>query len=352
MYYSIGKKVGVFIDSQYEDKWGNFKLNDVAEIITNECYEQTNVKLSIYYEKNPMTKNTDEAAMKFYDANLSVAIIKNSDTDFSIFASYECPEWFNVMLEVMMLKAGLTFVHAAALEKNGSSVLLPARGGVGKTATAMKLIKQHGWRLLGDDLVILNEAPNLIIGYHRPFVIYGYHKNIFPEFFSEGKGPVKNSFVSDIMTTTIPMMKKILRTVPAVLSFARTHNPHSKRVRPADLFSENQLANCAEHINKTIWIDRTSTDSVSFSACSFEEISARCAAVTLTELTAGGTNLNNSLIEMCNSGMLNYKEIYNRIFDIIASVISNADTYVLSIPKHIPIEDVADIVYEYIESVK
>jgi HprK-related kinase A len=58
-------------------------------------------------------------------------------------------------------------IHAAVVEKNGKSVILPAPPGSGKSTLCAALI-QRGWRLLSDELALYDFESGLIYGMARP----------------------------------------------------------------------------------------------------------------------------------------------------------------------------------------
>jgi hypothetical protein len=60
----------------------------------------------------------------------------------------------NPLLELMLWKRGLRLIHSAGVEKGGRACLVAGRGGAHKTTFTMALLRR-GWRLLGDDLVLL-----------------------------------------------------------------------------------------------------------------------------------------------------------------------------------------------------
>ena len=352
MYYRLANKVGIFIDECFETKFGAMGMDVLAEKITADQFSLCISILSIHYTDKIDHQNCNEDGEYYYsrdrfiDPGLGVCIEKKSEMSFSIRANQECPEWFMCMLEIVLLKAKVTFVHCAAIEKNGKTLFLPARGGVGKTATVVKMIREHGWRLLCDDLLLLDGENCDVYSYHKKFVIYGYHKNLFPELFSERRSPIKSKTVNHAFGKMIPMVKKVLRTVPGLLAFARENNPMQMRVYPKEIFTPDQLAYHTEGISETIWLERTTATDITLKNCSVEEIASRCAAVTMSELTYGSMNLNNCLFTMCGSGMLQYSEIYTRIYQIVLDCVQGTAPRILGIPQDVPVEKVYQMVYE------
>ncbi len=62
-----------------------------------------------------------------------------------------------LVFQVKLLQKGMTLVHAAGLEKDGEGVLISGWPRSGKSSTALKLARESGYKLLGDDMVILGE---------------------------------------------------------------------------------------------------------------------------------------------------------------------------------------------------
>lgn len=352
MYFKLAEKIGIYFEDRFIEKFDAQMMDVLAQPSDAEEFKNCAATLSV----GCIDKIDTEGCMpdgdnfysnnKFIDTKLGVVIEKLSDTSFSLKSNQDCPEWFMCMLEITMLSADMTFAHCAAMEKDGKALFMPARGGVGKTATVVKMVQEHGWRLMGDDLVVLDKASGVMYAYPKMFVIYGYHKDLFPQLFEKGKGPVKNDAISHMMTKMIPTAKKVLRLVPGALAYARAHNPQQIRVYPKDIFKPEELAVKAESIEKTVWLERVATADVVYAECAPENIASRCAAITLSELTYGAMNLNDCLFTMCGSGMLNFEKIYNNIYEIVLSCIKGADTHVLSIPQSIHIDNVSDVVFE------
>jgi hypothetical protein len=61
------------------------------------------------------------------------------------------------LLEWMIWQQGGLLLHAAAVEKNGRCVLIAGRGGVHKSSFVLALM-QRGWRVYGDDLILLADG--------------------------------------------------------------------------------------------------------------------------------------------------------------------------------------------------
>jgi len=58
-------------------------------------------------------------------------------------------------------------LHAAVLEKNGRAVVLPGDPGAGKSTLTAALMLS-GWRLLSDEITLVDRDDGLLVGLARP----------------------------------------------------------------------------------------------------------------------------------------------------------------------------------------
>ncbi len=354
MYYLLANKVGIFFHKEYLKRFEDAGMNVIAKPSSPKEFKNAEASIAVFYSKDLDTDGCMNdgtcyySAVRFIDTELGVQIDKKGDKCFEIRSGQDCTEWFMCMLEIALLKADMTFAHCAALEKNGEALFMPARGGVGKTATVVKMVQNHGWRLLGDDLILLNGRDGSVQPYLKQFVIYGYHRDLFPQLFRKGHGPVQNKAVSGMMSRMIPAAKRVLRMTPGLMAYIRKHNPQHIRVYPKDIFRQEMLSEGAVKIRKTVWLERSAADDTVYVVQSADQIASRCASVTLSELTYGKMNLNHGLLTMCGTGLLRYDEIYPRISDIVRSCIEESDLNLLSIPAKVDINLVSDIVFKHV----
>lgn len=75
-------------------------------------------------------------------------------------------------------------IHAAVIEKSGYAAIMPAPPGSGKSTLTAALI-QEGWRLLSDELTIINVETTYVTPYPRPVSLKNQSidiiKNRYPE---------------------------------------------------------------------------------------------------------------------------------------------------------------------------
>jgi hypothetical protein len=68
---------------------------------------------------------------------------------------------FDYLTQVAQLDLGQSYFHASSVEREGEGTAIVAWGGIGKTSAALKLITEHGFRFLSDDLGLVDDAGTL-----------------------------------------------------------------------------------------------------------------------------------------------------------------------------------------------
>ncbi|MEK7658950.1 MAG: hypothetical protein AAB352_03750 [Patescibacteria group bacterium] len=94
---------------------------------------------------------------------------------------------FTGLIQQLFISKGISFAHAAALQNpSGGVTILAGSGGVGKTALSGFLVKEKGYKLLGDDMIALTEL-GMCLAFHKAFVLKEYHRSVYPELFATRK---------------------------------------------------------------------------------------------------------------------------------------------------------------------
>lgn len=345
-FFSVLDLVGIAVDENYPWQDTLFIAQGVS-MIGKDAYEKCKRTITVSYRKK-----LDFNAFRFIGDGAYIgenayadesygAIITKKEKGFDLSVSQECNEWLVILLQISLLEIGYTLLHAAALEKDGEVLLLPSWGGVGKTATVCRFVREHGWKLLGDDLVILGKER--ILPFLKPFVIYPYHKNLFPELFAAGKNhTVKNIAVSSWMSKIIPCVKRMLRPFPMILAFLRKHNPQSMRVPPQRIFRKDQLSS-GGIVKKIVWLERSKKTGIDFIACSEELLASKATGVTCVELFSARLE---AVFHMCGAGMIGFNDVFIRMQDILKQAFNKKECFLLSIPVTVPIEEVGTTIYQ------
>ena len=329
----INSGIATFEQADYEKCRAYISIKKCNQIDTNDCRD---IGDNVFIGSNTLV-----------DVKYGVRLERKESHHITLKVTQECNEWLIISIQLLLLEMDCTLIHAAALEKNGEAILLPSWGGVGKTATVMNMVCEDGWRLLGDDLVILQ--ANEILPFLKPFVIYPYHKALFPKIFSENKWRVvRNLKLNKFMSKTIPIVKKIMRPIPGLLAFARKHNPQSMRISPMQIFRKEQLS-VGGILNKVVWLDRITEGQIRFGEKSVEVLASKTTSVSMMELFADRLNC---LFALCGSGIFDYRKIFFKMYELIYQAYKSTSCFELEIPKSISIDKIGSIVLKHIVSKK
>ena len=348
-YYSVYDLVGIQVCDGYPWCDTLFLSHGVAKD-GKDAYELCRQKIHVDFTKElPMgdVRFIGDGAYigqdVYLDEQYGVRVEKHEDY-WRLIVTQECNEWLVIVLQLALLNCEHSLIHAAALEKDGKVLLLPSWGGVGKTATVCRFIREYGWRLLGDDLVIIGEGR--VLPFLKPFVIYPYHKDLFPELFNNGENhTVKNIALSNMMSRMIPGVKRALRPFPRVLAYLRKHNPQSMRVSPRKIFAEDQLSQGGE-VCRMVWLERSMKENVCFSEITPEALASKAVTVSCVELFASKLE---SVYHMCGCGMLTFDDVFMRMRQIILETAENAPCGLLEIPAVVSITEVGEVIYKQLE---
>ena len=351
-YLSIHNIVGLEINDSY--KWYDTLIPNIPMFESSkEKVEKINTIIRINYKKRLELEDSYEVvpyifinrnSNQFYDKKYG-CIISKEKNGYSIDCCQECNEWIMMILEYCLLKNGATFIHSAGVAKDGKAYVFPSWGGVGKTASVAKLIRENDYKLLGDDLVILDKEGN-VYAFPKKFVLYAYHKNLFKDNMKDKK--LIKGRLSNLVSHFIPAIKSILRHFPFVMAWARRHNPQSKRVSPYEIFGSESIEIKAK-LRGFTWLERTKIDKTKTVSIDSYNLSARALMITLHELY--DTRLQEFVIAMCSDNF-DFKYVFDDSIDFINHIVKNSTINQLFIPQDYHIENVAQDVVDYTLNLK
>ncbi|MFT4732072.1 MAG: HprK-related kinase A [Gammaproteobacteria bacterium] len=78
-------------------------------------------------------------------------------------------------------------IHAAVVEKNGFALILPGQPGSGKSTLCAALVERGGWRLLSDELTMLQLDDQLVVPNPRPVSLKNQSINLVKSITSSEK---------------------------------------------------------------------------------------------------------------------------------------------------------------------
>ena len=244
------------------------------------------------------------------------------------------------ILQFLFKQRNLTFVHGAGIMVDSKGILLPAFGGIGKTAFISEAVKDDRVEVLGDDLILL-DAEGYLHPYLRPFCLYSYHKTLFPEYFKKNKVKYKKPTLWNL---GIRKSKEILNIPDNVFCSYKT-------VAPYHLFNKSKLADKNVPLDK-IYLLRRCKGLENLRCSKTEEVDKVvnfCSGVMAHEWHSFAKTTFNLLAQKEES----VSRYYKFVEDNIRKCISKANSmYIVDIPENMGVDEVAIKLKELILDVK
>lgn len=100
-------------------------------------------------------------------------------------------------------------IHAAVIEKDGKSAMLPAPPGSGKSTLCTGLV-MRGWRLLSDELALYDMASGLVYGMSRPINLKNQSIDVIKQF---APAAVMTASMPDTTKGTVALVRPPLTSV-------------------------------------------------------------------------------------------------------------------------------------------
>ena len=192
VYYDIHGLVGISLDGRVSD-WIVRDIDfQIAHFKRPYLSRRPGISEIRIYPYNDYAELAGKALEKFHDARgLRGVLLDNSERrlavtklneGFAVFA--DTPNFLiTLYIQLLLCHSGYSMVHAAAvMDENGAVTLFTGAGGVGKTALVGKLVKEHGYKCLGDDIVLLSQ-DGMCRSFPRSFVLKEYHRQVFGDVF-------------------------------------------------------------------------------------------------------------------------------------------------------------------------
>jgi len=181
----VDKEVSTSVAQQIDFQIGYFQVRDLPEVLPPLSIQVFPFERLSSEKLEPMISFHTQIAScgeLLIDPAQRIALIRgmNSYTVYTDNAFL-----INLLMQLLWNESGNTFIHAAAVANpDGEVILLPGAGGVGKTSLVGYLVRNHGYKLLGDDLVLIDHDSNCF-AFPRPFIIKEYHREDYPEVFKK-----------------------------------------------------------------------------------------------------------------------------------------------------------------------
>lgn len=277
----------------------------------------------------------------FHDSAEGIAVEKHS-RGFKIYS--DSPNFLiNLYVQLLLIENDYSMVHAASVvDKNDRVTLLPAAGTVGKTALLGYMVEEHGFRHMGDDIIILGKQGNCL-SFPRSFVLKEYHRSVYPEVFERLKIKKRTSYaLKKFVVENAPFIgvtKTILRRRKLYYKVAHSVNltPYLATIPVEEIFGPDTFAQRGD-IERIVFLERYEGTEFKLEKINEGSLFRRMFAIIHHEWVAGMQQLFTlGAIEIVNLPLY-----FQRVSEIIRSAISGKECQIMFIPCSATPRDLVD----------
>ena len=220
------------------------------------------LRVSIAPAKSGRREKLPISAQRFFDWNyLSVEEIRAKNFMYGV---------FDYLTHIAQLQLGQSYIHASSLERGGEGTAIVAWGGIGKTSAALKLITEHGFNFLSDDLGLVDDAGTV---WRTPKRLQVYAYNL------EGEERLRSMLLDGrSVLDRASWAWKLQRRGPKGVR---------RRVSAEELFGERSVARSAP-LKRVFCLERGDAKGFETREISTDELTHRAAEVVMHEIEPFG----------------------------------------------------------------
>lgn len=293
-HYNIHNLVEIIIDKKV-NKWIVRDIEfQVGFFFSSEESQKKIPKIEIYpYAEFSKLQNFNKQESYFYKEISLVdkylnnpnekLCIYNKDGNFLIFADYS-NFLINLYIQILIVEQGFTMIHAAGYKYfNGLIQVVTGAGGIGKTSIASYAAINKGFKILGDDILIIGKNKECL-AFPREFVLKTYHSKSHDQIFKKNNISLFNFYkIKRLIIENLPftaLIKKILKKVGIYYFVSRIVNPvqHLATISANKMFGNNSIATKGQ-IGKIFFLDRIKDYSFHIKKTNSEVLSNRLISI-------------------------------------------------------------------------
>lgn len=183
IYYNLHDFLRIRITQNNLDLKTNYE-HYFSQIKSDHAFNEVNYHIKEYSEFKPPENYFNvsdlylgfEGGVCFPKENYALTYDGNKITEYTTYANRAT----NLYIQALLVQNNMSLVHCAGIELNGKGLIFPAFGGAGKTMLVSEMRKLTGFKLFGDDFVIIDGNSNMY-SYPSDLSVYDHHIELFPE---------------------------------------------------------------------------------------------------------------------------------------------------------------------------
>ncbi len=372
LHYNIHNRIDVFVDgrlprpitSTIDFQIGYFKTADARAMSPHRIdvrpYSEFGPGSDVVFDSFHLLRGVTGSCVDNPERRWA---IRREEHGFSVFTDESLV--ITPFVQLLLMEHGISLVHAAAVaDEAGRVTLLAGAGGVGKTAILGHLVREHGYRLLGDDNVGLKE-DGTCLSMPRSFVLKEYHRTVYPEVFdrlgvgaeSRGRKLAKSAVygligvlganapfigLSKVLLKHLGLLDRVSHRLaaPPKFDFLAT-------VPVEEIFGSGCVA-AEGKLDRIVFLQRYEGADLVAESISEEDLAGRMNAIILHEWS----DSMRMLFTLGAFAMVDLDAYFGRVSAFIRGAICGKEAQILRIPAKVPPRDLANFFYSHFGSLQ
>lgn len=282
---------------------------------------------------------TDDA---LWIAALGVQILRDG-SGFKLNGTRELLTTALPLVDRLMVTKDAAMVHAATVEYQGHGICMPAWGGVGKTSTVAKLLRNDDAAFMGDDWAFLSGGGDLL-GYCKPMFIKPHHRPIYPHLFAEKPKPLVPSRLSKPVARMTTVVHPVVTKYPRLAAVSRKWSPEHMMVTPQQAFPTARIATSAP-LDIVMFVERFDGLEARLTATDMEWMVSRIIGNFHCEMSAHSRDV---VTALGATGLVPIDQLFAEKADVLVRALNGKPTFLLRVPVTFSADRASDVIVDFL----
>jgi hypothetical protein len=250
------------------------------------------------------------------------------------------------LLDRILVERDIAMIHAATVSIDGHGVALPAAGGVGKTSTIAKLMRQRGVGFMGDDWAFVS-AERELLGFAKPMFIKPHHRTIYPHLFHRTRKPLVPKRLSRPIGRLTTVVHPFMVRYPRLAAAIRRWSPEHMMVPPHEALRGSPIVRSAP-LSAAVYVERYDGAEPRLSELRQSVMAARMLGNFHIEMTTHSREVLNLLGA---TGLIPLHDIFADKATILGKALQDVPTFLLQVPVAYDADLASDVIVDQLAAV-
>jgi hypothetical protein len=250
------------------------------------------------------------------------------------------------LLDRVLVERDVAMIHAATISIDGHGVALPAAGGVGKTSTIAKLMRDPGVGFMGDDWAFVS-ADGELLTFAKPMFIKPHHRTIYPHLFHRVHKPLVPRKLSRPVGRLTTVVHPFVVRYPRLAALIRSWSPEHMTISPQSAFPGSPIVQSAP-LSAVVYVERHDGMEPLLREVDRAVMVARMLGNFHIEMTRHSREVLNHLGA---TGVIPLQDIFADKATVLGKALQNVPTFLLQVPVAYDADRASDMIVNRLATV-